>query len=53
MPGKDAQGPGRPAVRRTPPAGWVKLPERYGDPETSGLGCDVGRGATTYDVTLN
>jgi hypothetical protein len=52
LPAKDVQGPGRP-VRRTVPAGWVKLPERYGDPERSGLGCTVGRRATTYDVELN
>ena len=53
LPDKDKQGPGRPAGRRSPPPGWVKLPERYGDPEKSGLGCDVGRGTTTYDVELN
>ena len=43
LPDKDKQGPGRPAGRRPPPPGWVKLPERYGDPEKSGLAAGLRR----------
>jgi hypothetical protein len=35
------------------PAGWFALPHSLGDPATSGLGCDVSKSRTHFDLDLN
>jgi hypothetical protein len=38
--------------RRDVLARYVEIPERYADPEQSGLACTVGRGGQTFDIDL-
>ncbi len=33
--------------------GWFRIPGRYANPATSGIGTDVGRGRTTLDLSLD
>jgi hypothetical protein len=34
------------------PRGWFPIPEKYGNPQTTGLTCDVTRGTNTYNLEL-
>jgi hypothetical protein len=41
----------RPAAKAKS-AGWFPLPHELGDPEKSGLGCEVTKSRTRYDIDL-
>ena len=49
--GDGADGPDPPAPPAVPPGAWVALPDRYADPQSSGLGGTV-RGDTVIDLDL-
>jgi prepilin-type N-terminal cleavage/methylation domain-containing protein len=34
-------------------AGWCSIPEKYGDPNASGLTLDVKKGTNTFNIDLD
>jgi hypothetical protein len=42
----------RPAVSPDPAGKWFPIPERYGDPDDSGLELKVKKGSNSFDVSL-
>jgi len=49
------RGPASPDPGRSQAAhrGWFRIPGRYANPATSGIGTDVGRGRTTLNLSLD
>ena len=49
------RGPASPDPGRSDAAqrGWFRIPGRYANPATSGIGTDVGRGRTTLNLSLD
>ena len=45
--------PPDPGGSRAAHRGWFRIPGRYANPATSGIGTDVGRGRTTLNLSLD
>ena len=50
--GKSAAKPAKPAPKLAP-ADWFPIPLELGDPEKSGLSCDVDRGQFEFNIDIN
>ncbi|HYH64640.1 MAG TPA: hypothetical protein VD866_08100 [Urbifossiella sp.] len=50
IPGRE---PAAKAAKAAPPTGWFAIPDKYGDPNNSGLSVEVKKGVTTYNIELN